>query len=413
MDEPRDFEPAGASFEDVYDFLAETRETSPIFFSQKHQGWMVTRYDHVAQVLKSPNFTVENILQAAQNGAYCPEAARILGNGVDWNLTRHVQSDDSPEHARFRRAIMGVINPKRLREMEGVVLGLVDQLIDAFIDRGHCEYVGEFAYQLSMLTTLNLIGFKDGEDDMSRFPLWVDDTFRLLLAQLTEDEQIAAAKNAVEFQDYIRAKIVARRESPQDDLLSDILRDLSTGASSFTEDELVIMFTHSFVGAGHETTKLALTNSVFHLLDQRARWELLVADPSKVSGFAEESLRYDPPLLAWFRYCTADTQVGDETIKAGDKVMIMLGSANHDAAKFSDSENFCPFRPEKTANMTFSAGKHFCIGAPLARIELNTALKRLAERIPSLRLKPDQEIAYAPSFGNRAITSLQLEWDVA
>jgi cytochrome P450 len=413
VDRITEFEPAGASFEAVYDFLAEAREKAPVFYSQKHQGWIVTRYDDVAKVAKSPSFTVENALQAAQNGAYCPEAARILGTGVDWNKTRHVQTDDGPDHARFRRALMGVINPKRLREMQPVVTGLVDRLIDGFIARGHCEYVADFAYPLAMLTTLNLIGFKEGEDDMSRFPLWIDDTFRLLLASLTEEEQVAAARNAVAFQDYIRAKIVERRENPRDDLLSDILAELSSGRASLTEDELVIMFTHSFVGAGHETTKLALTNSIYHLLEDRRRWEDLLAHPDRVSDFVEESLRYDPPLLAWFRYCTEDSEIGGQTIRKGDKVVMMLGSANHDAAKYSESEGFCPFRAEKTPHMTFNTGKHFCVGAPLARIELNTALAHLSKRLPSLRLKPDQQISYAPNFGSRVIAALHLEWDVA
>ncbi|ATE66211.1 cytochrome P450 [Rhizorhabdus dicambivorans] len=413
MDHINEFEPAGASFEEVYGFLAEARDKAPIFWSEKHQGWIVTRYDDVVKIARSGAFTVENALQAAQGGAYCPEAARILGTGVDWNKTRHVQSGDGPDHARFRRAIMGVINPKRLREMQPIVDGLVERLIDGFIARGSCEYVSEFAYPLAMLTTLNLIGFNEAEDDMSHFPVWIDDTFRLLLAALTEEEQVSAAKNAVAFQDYIRAKIVARRENPKDDLLSDILAELSSGRANLTEDELVIMFTHSFVGAGHETTKLALTNTIYHLLEKRERWNALLANPDRVSDFVEESLRFDAPLLAWFRYCTEDSEIGGQTIRKGDKVVMMLGSANHDAGKYGDSEQFCPFRGEAVPHMTFNTGKHFCAGAPLARMELNAALAHLSRRIPSLRLKPDQAISYVPNFGSRVITALQLEWDVA
>jgi cytochrome P450 len=408
---PFDFEPEGDKFEQVYGFLAELRQRDPVFFSQKHGGWIVSRYDDIAAVVKSENFTVENVLQAAQNGSYCPEAAAILSSGVDWNMTRHVQSDDSPDHARFRRAIMGVINPKRLREMQPVVSRIVDRLIDRFIDRGACEYVSEFAYPLAMMTVLNLIGFHEGEDDMSRFPIWIDDTFRLILTAMPPAEQVTAATHAVEFQNYIRNKIRARRADCRDDLLTEILDQLSSGRANLTEDELVIMFTHSFVGAGHETTKLALTNSIFHLLEERSRWEQLLANPDKVSAFVEESLRFDPPLLAWFRYCTIDTEIGGQMIRKGDKVVLMLGSANHDERKYARSEEFCPFRREATPHMTFSSGRHFCIGAPLARIELNTALATLARRIPNLRLKEGQEIVYVPTFGNRVISALHLEWD--
>ncbi len=408
-----DFEPAGASYEALYDFLANIRREQPIFFSQKHNGWILTRYEDIATVVKNTTaFTVENALQGAQNGQYCPEAVKILQTGVDWNVTRHIQTDDGPDHTRFRRALMGVITPKRIREMTPVVRDLVNTLIDKFIARGSCEYVSEFAYPLAMMTTLNLIGFSEAEDDMSKFPVWIDDTFRMLLASLNEAEQIRAATHAVEFQNYIRAKIADRKANPKDDLLSEILRDLSGGRANLTEDELVIMFTHSFVGAGHETTKLALTNSIFHLLDHRERWEDLLAKPDKVSDFVEECLRYDAPLLAWYRYCAEDCEVGGHMIRKGDKVVIMYGSANHDPEKFSDAESFCPFRAEKTPHLTFNMGKHFCVGAPLARLELNTALELLSARIPGLRLKPGQEIAYAPNFGNRVIPQLYLEWDV-
>lgn len=409
-----DFEPAGASFEALYEHLSDIRREQPIFFSQKHGGWIVTRYDDIVEVVRnSTAFTVENALQGAQNGQYCPEAVRILKTGVDWNTTRHVQTDDGPDHARFRRALMSVITPKRLREMTPVVRDLANGLIDRFIARGSCEYVREFAYPLAMLTTLNLIGFKEAEDDMSQFPVWIDDTFRMLLANLTEEEQVRAATHAVEFQHYIRRKIADRKANPQEDLLTEILTDLSSGRANLTEDELVIMFTHSFVGAGHETTKLALTNSIFHLLDKRERWEDLKAHPDQVSNFVEECLRYDAPLLAWYRYCAEDTEVNGHLIRKGDKVVIMFGSANHDEDKFGDAEAFCPFRTDKTPHLTFNTGKHFCVGAPLARLELNTALELLSTRIPSLRLKPGQQIAYAPNFGNRVIPQLYLEWDAA
>lgn len=408
----REFEPAGATFDDLYDQLAKIRAEQPIFYSAKHGGWVVTRYDDLVSVVRSPAFTVENALQGAQSGGYCPEANAILARGVDWNRTKHVQTDDGPNHKRCRQALLSVLNHKRLAEMQTVVTRLVDSLIDRFAGRGHCEYVAEFAYPLAMGSTLNLIGFHEAEDDMSKFPVWVNDTFRLLLANLTPAQQVEAATHAVEFQDYIRARIAARRAAPKDDLLSEILHNLQTGAASLTDDELIIMMTHSFVGAGHETTKLALTNSVYHLLRRRDRWEQLVRDPGQVSDVVEECLRYDAPLLAWYRYCAEDTVVGGQPIKKGDLMIIMYGAANHDPAKFSDPDDFVVHHERKAPNLTFNTGKHSCVGAPLARLELNTALRALATRLPSLRLKPDQEIRWTPTFANRDISRLYLEWDV-
>lgn len=406
----QEFDPAGKPFDELYATLEEIREQEPVFFSKKHDGWIISRYDDVMQVVKSPNFTVENALQAAQGGNYCPRAKAVLESGVDWTQTRHIQTDDGPEHGRFRRAIMEVMSPRQMARMEPVVESIVDRLIDDLESRGHCEFVNDFAYPLAMLTTLNLIGFNEAEDDMSRFPVWIDDTFRLLLANLTEEEQVVAARHAVEFQDYIRQKIRLRKANPKDDLLSDILRSLSSGKASLTEDELIIMFTHSFVGAGHETTKLSLTNSIYHLLRDREHWLSLRENTDKVSDYVEECLRYDAPLLAWYRYCQAGETVGGQPIKKGDKVIILFGSANHDADKFEEAESFCPFHKRESRHLTFNAGKHVCPGAPLARLELNTALKKLPERLPGLRLDPGQHVEYVPNFANRFIRRLDLVW---
>jgi len=413
MTNAAEFEPAGASFESLYRFLAEARVERPVFFSEKENGWIVTRYDDVVSVVRNPNFTVENALQAAQDGQYCPDAVRILSTGVDWNRTRHVQTDDGPEHSRFRRALMSVITPRRIREMRPVVHGLVTRLIDQFIARGHCEYVSEFAYPLAMETTLNLIGFNAEEDDFRKFPVWIDDTFRLLLTKLSPEEQVKAATHAVEFQEYIRARIASRRANPRDDLLSEVLTNLSSGQASLSEDELVVMMTHSFVGAGQETTKLGLTNAIYHLLTQRERWEDLLANRERVSDFVEECLRYDAPLLAWYRYCANDSEIAGQPIRKGEKIVILYGSANHDAARYPDAESFCPFRTMKPPHLTFNTGKHSCVGAPLARLEINTALEELSLRIPSLRLTPGQTIEHTANFANRNIPRLHLEWNAA
>lgn len=409
----QDFNPAGMGFSPLYESLKELREQSPIYFSKQHNGWLITRYDDLKAAATHPHFTVENALQGAQDGGYCPAAKTILESGVDWTKTRHIQTDDGPDHARFRRAIMEVISPRRIAAMEPVVQGIVDKLIDAFVDNGQCEFVNDFAYPLAMLTTLNLIGFNEAEDDMEQFPVWIDDTFRLLLANQSDSEQVVAATHAVEFQNYIREKIRLRRANPKDDLLSDILQKLSSGKANLSEDELIIMFTHSFVGAGHETTKLSLTNAMFHLLSEPQRWTALKEQPEHTAAIVEECLRFDAPLLAWYRYCQQDTDIGGVTIRKGDKVILMFGSANHDDDVFEEAEAFCPMHKRDQRHMTFNTGKHVCPGAPLARLELNLGLKTLAERLPALRLEPGFSPVYAPNFANRFIQSLPLRWDVS
>jgi cytochrome P450 len=115
--------------------------------------------------------------------------------------------------------------------------------------------------------------------------------------------------------------------------------------------------------------------------------------------------------MVWFRVAAGDTEIGGVKIRKGDRVAMVLGSANHDEAKFTDAESFCPFREDAPPFLTFSSGKHFCVGAPLARMELKVTLEEFTRRLPNLRLKPGQSFDYLPNLGHRALPSLELEWD--
>ncbi|MGE0667532.1 MAG: cytochrome P450 [Sphingomonadales bacterium] len=405
------FDPAGKPYDEVYASLRQAREEAPVFYSERYKVWVVTRYDDIIRVLRDENLTVKGSLEAVQDGGYCPEARAVLAKGVDWMTTKHVASDDGPDHARFRNALRSVLTSKRFNGLEPTIRETAVGLIEGFRARGRCEFVSEYAYPLAMLTTLNLVGFDEARQDMDRLRIWITDTFKMLLAAMTPEEQVSAATNAVAFQDYIRAHIARRRANPTDDLMSEILDNLATGKAQLSEDELVIMFTHSFVGAGQETTKLAMTNMMFQLLSRRERWEDARANPGRAEAFIDECLRLDPPLMVWFRVAAGDTEIGGTRIGKGERVAMVLGSANHDEAKFPDSESFCPFREGAPPSLTFSSGKHFCVGAPLARLELKVTLEEFMRRLPNVRLKPGQTFDYLPNLGHRALPQLELEWD--
>lgn len=405
------FDPAGKPFDEVYASLRRAREEAPVFYSERYKVWVVTRYDDIIRVLRDENLTVKGALEAVQDGGYCPEARAVLARGVDWMTTKHVAADDGPDHARFRNALRSVLTARRFNSLEPAARETAIGLIEGFRARGRCEFVSEYAYPLAMLTTLNLVGFDEARQDMDKLRVWITDTFKMLLAAMTPGEQVAAATNAVAFQDYIRAHIARRRANPADDLMSEILENLATGKAQLSEDELVIMFTHSFVGAGQETTKLAMTNMMVQLLSHRERWEDAVAHPGKAEAYIDECLRLDPPLMVWFRVAAGDTEIGGVKIHKGDRVAMVLGSANHDEAKFADADSFCPFREGAPPMLTFSSGKHFCVGAPLARMELKVTLEEFTRRLPTLRLKPGQSFDYLPNLGHRALPSLELEWD--
>lgn len=409
-----DFRPIGQSFEELYGFLNRARSEEPIFFSDEHQAWVVTRYHDIAKILNdSDHFTVADVLQAIQHGSYDPAASAVLAQGVDWNRTKHIQADDSPDHSRFRSAIQNVLTPRRIRSLEKGIRETAIRLIEKVRADGRCAFVRSFAYPYPLLTIFQLIGFDEGEEDLDQLQRWSDNMFRLFFQPLQPEEQVRCAEDSVRFQGYIRAKIHARQAEPTGDLMSEMLASIAAGTTQLSEDELVLMFTMSFIGAGHETTKSAITSSVYHLLRQPERWQGLVDQPETISEVIEECLRYDTPVLAWYRTVAQDQTVADIAMKAGERVVLMLGSANHDESRFEDAADFCPARGRFTRHMTFSVGKHFCIGAPLARLEMRIAFEEMAKRLPNLRLTAGQPIAYDPSFAGRTISELLLEWDVA
>ena len=406
----QEFNPVGASFDDIYKQLAAARAEEPVFYSEQLQCWVVTRYDDVLAVLNdAENFTVEDILSGFN---YSEEASNILSEGINWNETQHVTVVDGSEHVRLRSIIQNVLSPRRFREMEPVLRGLANELIDRFAAQGECEFIEDYAYPLPILAVFRLIGFNESDEDMKKLQQWSDDTFKMWLTPMEPDEQAVCARHAVDFQNYIRAKIHDRRANPQGDVMSAMVQQMDSGEVQITEDELVLIFIFNLIGAGHETTKAQLGNMMYQLLREPARWQAFVDDPSSAEAVAEESIRFDGSVITWYRRAAKNVNFKGHDIKANDFVLMAFGSANHDDSKFDNASSFCPVHGKKPVSLTFSQGKHFCLGAPLARMELRVTLEELAKRLPGLRMKPGQEIVYDPAVATRSLSALQLEWDV-
>jgi len=406
----QEFNPVGASYDEVYAQLKRARAEAPVFFSEPLQCWVVTRYDDIMEVLgDNENFTVEDILSGFN---YSEEASRILSEGVNWNETKHVTVVDGDEHTRLRSIIQKVLSPKRFREMEPVVRGLARDLIEKFAARGECEFIEEFCYPLPILTVFRLIGFDESDEDIKKLQQWSDDTFKMWLTPMEPDEQIVCARHAVDFQNYMRAKIHDRRANPRDDVMSAMVRQMDSGEVEITEDELILIFIFNLIGAGHETTKAQIGNMMYQLLRDPARWQAFLDDPSTAEAVAEEAIRHDGSVITWYRRAAQDVTFKGFDMKKGDFVLMGFGSANHDEDKFDDPASFCPMHGKKPVSLTFSQGKHFCLGAPLARMELAVTVDELAKRLPGLRLKPGQDIVYDPAVATRSLSKLALEWDV-
>ncbi|MEM8497141.1 MAG: cytochrome P450 [Pseudomonadota bacterium] len=402
-----DFNPVGMSFDDVYNALKNMREEQAIFFSEPLQAWVVTRYDDIRAMLDNPAFTVEGTLQGFN---YDAETEAILSSGINWNETAHIAGAEGEEHARLKKILLPILNPRRLRALEPVVRELAIELIERFRGDGHCEFMSAFAYLLPIYTVFRFIGFDSAEDDLDQLARWSGNTFKIWLTPMAPEEQKQCARDAVDYQNYIRRKINDRRKNPRDDLMTEMVLAMDRGDIDISEDELVLMYIFTFIGAGHETTMAQLGNSVYQLLRKRDRWENLTSQPDDILDIVEETIRYDGSVLGWYRRVGQDTDFLGQQLNKGDFVVMAFGSGNHDPSQFSEPENYCPIRQHRKRPLTFSQGRHFCLGAPLARIEVKVALEELSQRLPQLRLTADQSIKLAPSVATRVIERLELQW---
>ncbi len=401
------FQPVGAPFDEVYSLYRQARAEEPVFFSRELGCWVVTRYDDIMDMLRDPAFTNEGTLSGFN---YEPETEAILSTGINWNTTSHINGVEGDEHRRFKHVLAPILSPVRLRAQESAVRAIAVELIEAFKDRGHCEFMAEFAYLLPILTMFQFIGFNRREDDLEQLAKWSGSTFAIWLTPMAPAEQKECALQAVEYQRYIRDKLNDRRRNPRDDLITEMVQAMDHGEIDLNEDELILMYIFTFIGAGHETTMAQLGNTMYQLLLEPGRWQSLLDNPRMVADVVEETIRYDASVVAWYRRVAEDTEFRGFPMKRGEFVVMMFGSGNHDERKFEQPGTYCPVRPNRERPLTFSRGRHFCLGAPLARLEVRVALEEFAARLPGIRLAPGQPIDMAPSVATRAIKRLELQW---
>ncbi|MEM8564194.1 MAG: cytochrome P450 [Pseudomonadota bacterium] len=401
------FKPLGAAFDDVYALLREARQKEPVFYSEELGSWVVTRYDDIVELLQNPEFSTEGTLSGFN---YEPETEAILSTGINWNQTAHINGVEGEEHNRFKKILIPILSPKRLRALEPIVREIAIELIEKFRARGQCEFIGEFCYLLPILTMFRFIGFRAEEDDLDQLAVWSGNTFKIWLTPMEPTEQKQCAQDAVDYQNYIRAKLNDRRQNPRDDLMTEMVTAMDKGEIDLNEDELVLMYIFTFIGAGHETTMAQLGNAMYQLLRDRERWQYMLDHPEHIDDVVEESIRFDGSVLGWYRRVAKDTKIKNFDVKKGEFVVMAFGSGNHDEQKFEDPESYCPMRKNRERPLTFSRGRHFCLGAPLARMEVKVALQELARLLPGVKLKPEQDIVIAPSVATRTLTELQLNW---
>jgi cytochrome P450 family 142 subfamily A polypeptide 1 len=354
---------------DPFPAFAWMRRESPAFFDERAGVWGITRYADIKEISKDPD-TFSNA------GGIRPDSDAIPMM-IDF---------DAPEHVRRRRLVSEGFTPKRIRESEAGIQHICDAIIDRVCERGSADFVRDIAAPLPMIVIGNMLGV--APEDRDTLLRWSDD----MLCALGSPDPTAmdrAALAAMEYAEYITAVAEQRRRDSQtDDLIGTLVHAEIAGdrldESSLIHESLLILI------GGDETTRHVISGGMYELLSHPEQYARLHADRGGLPLAVEEMLRWVSPIKNMARTMTRDVELHGQTLRKGQKLLLLYPSANRDEAVFDDPETFDIGRTPND-HMAFGFGAHFCLGNRLARMELAVMFDRLLDRLPDLTLATDAE----------------------
>lgn len=390
---------------DPFPFYAKAREEAPIFYCADIGYWFVTRYQEVRTALRDLA-TFSSEITGKPLREHSPEIKKILQEG---GLIQYsgMSMRMPPDHTRIRSFINKAFTPARIAGLEAPIRGRVRQMLEQF-QGGRADLVRQLTDELPALVIFVLLGVP--EEDVPQVKQWAQSRTAFTWGNQSEERTKELARDMVKYWQYCLALVDKRFETKGDDLPSDLVRIYESGDRSITRLEMAsICYTMLF--AGHETTSNVLSEGIKTLLTHRSTWVDLCNDPTLIPNAVEEILRYCPSLFAWRRLVKTDTTLGGVALQSGAHLMLVLGSANRDEAHFQRGEEFQIRREKTSEHLSFGHGVKYCLGAPLARLEVRVVLEELTSRFPSLRLASDQHFDYVPNTSLRGPRHVFIEWD--
>jgi len=396
-----------------FGFYAAARDQAPVYLLPKSpvpgtDVYLVTRFDLVQAVQKDWR-TFSNRFSHLMGGRnrQDPEVAAILAETyppVDTLLTQ-----DPPLQRQYRALVTKAFTAARVEQMTGYITGLCDELIDAFIDKGKCDFFRDFAVPLPIYVVADLLGVP--RSDVNQFKRWSDDGIANIGRMKGRDIALRSARSSVEMQKYFAAAIEARRQEPRDDIISELANAKFQDERLLTISEALSLILAILV-AGNETARNALAGGMVYALQEPGAQDRFAADPSLVPNAVEEILRLEAPTKHMWRVVTADTELAGVSIPAGAALLLSYDAANRDGMKFPEGDR-CVFDRDNAADhLSFGGGIHFCVGALLARKEMTIAYQRLFGRLKNIRLAANHEpLRYFESILHRGFEQLNLEFE--
>jgi cytochrome P450 len=385
----------------VYPFYSHLRKADPLFAAWEDHGhttWIVTRYEDVLKLLKTSSFIKDQstLFSASGGDEDAPMEARVF---------QHMMLDvDPPDHTRLRKLVQPYFNPKKIQELSPRIENIADQLIENMKKKGGpVDLIDEFAFPLPIIVISELLGVPI--EDREKFRKWSN-----TIVSASDNMDSDFQGDMKEFIEYLKDLFEEKKENPRDDLVSNLILHEEEG-ERLTKDELYSMIVLLII-AGHETTVNLIGNGMYALFEHPDQLEKLRRDHSIIEQAIEESLRfYSPVDFSTARWAAEDMEFNGKIIKRGDMVLASLASANRDENKFKAADTFDVTR-KPNPHMAFGYGIHFCLGAPLARLEGKIAFQKLLSAFPSMKMigKPGDS-NWRDMFLLRGLKDLQVELD--
>ncbi len=385
-----------------FGFYAQLREQAPVFsikLPNKQPAWLITRYEDVLAALKDDRFAKDrrNAMSPEQlkNGPWMPPMFKAL--------ERNMLDLDNPDHARLRALVHKAFTPRLIEAMRNQIEQLAHELLERVQRQGSMDLIRDFALPLPLTMIARILGVPS--EDSHKFHRWA----KIIVSMGSKVNYLTLIPTLMQFMGYLKKLMRERRSRPQDDLITALI-EAKEGSDALSEDEILAMIFLLLI-AGHETTVNLIASGTLALLEHPEQLNTLRNNANLMGSAIEELLRFTCPVeMATERYARQDLSIAGTTIRRGELVHAVIAAANRDPQVFERPDELDISR-QNNRHLAFGHGAHYCLGAPLARLEGQIALHVLLDRLPKLRLGvPAKELRWRSTFLLRGLEALPVSF---
>lgn len=391
-----------AFYQNPYAFYDRLHASDPTFFWEEYGHWCFAGFKQVSALLRDKRFGREILHVATREELGMPDP-KPHTQAFDLTEKYSLLNLEPPGHTRLRTLVNRAFVSRHVEQLRPRIIKLANDLIDSFESQDEIDLIKAFAAPMPAIIIAEMLGLS--AEAAPKLLNWSNRMVAMYMFGVSHATELDADDAAQDFMDYLQLAIAERRKQPREDLLTHMLTAEQNGER--LSDEEVMSTAILLLNAGHEATVHTTGNGVKSILQSGIDPATLFTSDEQAAATAEECLRFDAPLHMFTRYALSDIEFEGIQLRKGDVIGLMLGAANRDPARFANANSFDPFRTDG-ANVSFGAGIHFCIGAPLARIELQVAFRELFRRLPKLRIEEDPR--YNNVYHFHGLERLMVSW---